>query len=314
MDAFLLAHEPILRLGSFFVVLLAMAAAEVVSPRRRREIPRLLRWANNLALVALDTAILRLGLPVLAVGAALWAESARAGLFHLLDPPRWLAIAATVVVLDLLVYAQHRLFHAVPVLWRVHRVHHADLEFDVTTGVRFHPIEILLSMLLKTAAVVALGAPPEAVVLFEIVLNAMALFTHSNVKLPERVEALLRLVVVTPDMHRVHHSVRPIETDSNFGFNLSLWDRFFGTYRPAPFGGHEGMIIGIELFREPRELWLDRMLTQPFRGAASGRGRRIERGEADERAIERADEAARVAARELVDEGPPGARPREQTP
>jgi|DewCreStandDraft_4_1066084.scaffolds.fasta_scaffold00110_97 sterol desaturase/sphingolipid hydroxylase (fatty acid hydroxylase superfamily) len=270
MDALFLSHEPLVRATAFFLVLAAMAAAELVSPRRRREIPRVLRWTNNLALVALDTAILRLVFPVLAVGFAGIAQRHGFGLFNMVEPPPWLAILASVVLLDLVVYLQHVLFHAVPGLWRLHRVHHADLEIDVTTGLRFHPLEILLSMLIKLAAVAALGAPPVAVLLFEVILNGMAMFNHANVKLPERVDRLLRLVLVTPDMHRVHHSVVPAETNSNYGFNLSWWDRLLGTYRPQPAAGHEGMTIGIELFRSLRELWLDRMLTQPFRGPASG--------------------------------------------
>jgi len=270
MAGFLLSHEPLVRGGAFLLVLAVMAAAEVASPRRRREIPRVVRWTNNLALVALDTAILRLVFPVLAVGFAAIAEARGFGLFNTLEVPAWLAVAASIVILDLVVYLQHVLFHAVPGLWRLHRVHHAALEIDVTTGLRFHPIEILLSMAIKLAAVAALGAPPLAVLLFEVILNGMAMFNHSNVKLPEPVDRVLRLVLVTPDMHRVHHSIRPEETNSNYGFNLSWWDRLLGTYRPQPAAGHEGMTIGIELFREPRELWLDRMLIQPFRGPASG--------------------------------------------
>ncbi len=270
MDEILLAHEPLVRTAAFLVVLAVMALAEVASPRRRREIPRLLRWTNNLALVVVDTAILRLVFPVLAVGAAVIARDHGFGLFNMVAVPGWLAVPATIVLLDLVIYLQHVLFHAVPGLWRLHRVHHADVEIDVTTGLRFHPIEILLSMAIKLAAVAALGAPPVAVLLFEVILNGMAMFNHSNVRLPERVDRVLRWLIVTPDMHRVHHSILPVETNSNFGFNLSLWDRLLGTYRPQPAAGHEGMTIGIELFRDRRELWLDRLLTQPFRGPASG--------------------------------------------
>ncbi|MCS6781075.1 MAG: sterol desaturase family protein [Geminicoccaceae bacterium] len=312
MDELLLKHEPLLRLATFLVVLAVMAAAEVVSPRRRREIPRVLRWTNNLALVVLDTAILRLLFPVLAVGMAFLAREHGFGLFNMLAVPGWLAILATIVILDLVVYLQHVLFHAVPGLWRLHRVHHADLEIDVTTGLRFHPIEIVLSMVLKLGTVAALGAPPAAVLLFEVILNGMAMFNHSNVKLPDPVDRVLRLVVVTPDMHRVHHSIRPVETNSNYGFNLSLWDRLFGTYRAQPALGHEGMTIGIEQFRERRELWLDRMLTQPFRGPASGHALDVERLAADEGQLDRAQEAARMAAREFVDERPRGTGAREQ--
>jgi sterol desaturase/sphingolipid hydroxylase (fatty acid hydroxylase superfamily) len=275
MGAFLLSHEPLVRAGGFLLVLAVMAVAEAASPRRRREIPRLLRWTNNLALVLLDTLIVRLAFPVLAVGVAAAAEAQGFGLFNRLAVPGWLAVVATIVLLDLVVYLQHVLFHAVPALWRLHRVHHADVEIDVTTGLRFHPLEILLSMALKLGAVAALGAPPVAVLLFEVILNGMAMFNHSNLELPERVDRVLRLLVVTPDMHRVHHSIARVETDSNYGFNLSLWDRLLGTYRPEPAAGHLAMTIGIEQFRERREAWLDRLLTQPFRDPARAPAARV---------------------------------------
>ena len=201
---------------------------------------------------------------------ALVAEAQGWGLFNALAAPWWVALVGSVIVLDLAIYLQHVLFHAVPALWRLHRVHHADLEFDVTTGLRFHPVEILLSMGIKLAVVVALGPPAVAVLIFEVVLNATAMFNHGNVRLPAYVDRVARWVVVTPDMHRVHHSVRPDETNSNFGFNLPWWDRLLGTYRAQPADGHEGMTIGIEQFRQARELWLDRMLIQPLRGPASG--------------------------------------------
>jgi sterol desaturase/sphingolipid hydroxylase (fatty acid hydroxylase superfamily) len=169
-----------------------------------------------------------------------------------------------VVVLDMAIYFQHRLFHAVPVLWRLHRMHHADLDLDVTTGARFHPLEILLSMAIKVAVVIALGAPAVAVVLFEILLNASSMFNHANLRLPLAVDGALRWLIVTPDVHRVHHSVIRAETDSNFGFSLSWWDRLFGTWRAQPEKGHDGMTIGLPVFRNPEQLRLDRMLVQPF--------------------------------------------------
>jgi sterol desaturase/sphingolipid hydroxylase (fatty acid hydroxylase superfamily) len=186
-----------------------------------------------------------------------------------LDLPSWAAVLLAVTALDLVIYLQHVMFHAVPALWRLHRMHHADLEFDVTTGLRFHPAEILLSMGLKLAAVAVLGPPPVAVLIFEVLLNATAMFNHSNIRLPLAVDRVLRLVVVTPDMHRVHHSIVPQETNSNFGFNLPWWDRLLGTYRAQPAAGHDGMVIGIEQFRTRRDLWLDRMLIQPALGPAS---------------------------------------------
>lgn len=265
-----LAQEATLRLTVFLAVLVAMALWEVAAPRRRQDIPRVIRWTNNLALVAVDTVILRLTFPILAVGLALMAEERGWGLFNALDVPLWLAVLLSILLLDLAIYLQHVLFHAVPGLWRLHRMHHADLEFDVTTGLRFHPVEIVLSMVIKLAVVAALGAPAVAVLLFEVLLNATALFNHANIRLPTAVDRVVRWVMVTPDMHRVHHSVDPAETNSNFGFNLPWWDRLLGTYRAQPKAGHEGMTIGIEQFRTTRELWLDRMLIQPLRGSAFG--------------------------------------------
>ncbi|MGF1657905.1 MAG: sterol desaturase family protein [Rubrimonas sp.] len=270
MSETILAQEPAIRLAAFLGVLAAMALWEVAAPRRRREIPRVIRWTNNLALVVLDTAILRLTFPILAVGLAVMAEERGWGLFNNVDAPAWLAILVSMLLLDLAIYLQHVMFHAVPGLWRLHRMHHADLDFDATTGLRFHPIEILISMAIKLAAVAALGPPAVAVLLFEVLLNATALFNHANIDLPRPVDRVLRLFVVTPDMHRVHHSVDPVETNSNYGFNLPWWDRLLGTYRAQPAKGHEGMDIGVEQFRTERDLWLDRMLVQPLRGPASG--------------------------------------------
>jgi sterol desaturase/sphingolipid hydroxylase (fatty acid hydroxylase superfamily) len=261
----LLAYEPLIRLGAFAAIFMAMALWELLAPRRRQAIGRLRRWPGNLGIVVLNTLLVRLAFPTAAVGVALLAESRGWGLFPVLNSPPWLAVVAAVILLDLAIYLQHVLFHAVPVLWRLHRMHHADLEFDVTTGARFHPIEILLSMGIKLGVVAALGAPAAAVLIFEVLLNATSMFNHGNVRLPARLDRALRWLVVTPDMHRVHHSVVPRETNSNFGFNLPWWDRLFGTYRAQPQAGHEGMTIGIEQFRDPRELRLDRMLLQPFR-------------------------------------------------
>ena len=231
--------------------------------------------------MVLNTVVLRLLFPAAALGMAWYAQEHGWGLFNAVQVPAALAVAATVVALDFLIYLQHVMFHAVPALWRLHRMHHADLDFDVTTGARFHPIEIALSMGIKLAAVVVLGAPPVAVVIFEVILNATAMFNHGNLRLPLAVDRVLRLVVVTPDMHRVHHSVIPAETNSNFGFSLPWWDRLLGTYRAHPAAGHEAMTIGIEQFREAGDLRLDRMLVQPFRGAPGdypiNRARRPER-------------------------------------
>jgi sterol desaturase/sphingolipid hydroxylase (fatty acid hydroxylase superfamily) len=261
----LLAHELLIRLGAFTGVLAVMALWEWLSPRRHQKIGRARRWPSNLGIVALDTVVVRIVYPAAAVGTALLAEARGWGLFQALEAPTWFAIAASVILFDLAIYLQHVLFHAVPVLWRLHRMHHADLEFDVTTGLRFHPIEILLSMGIKLGVVAAFGTPAVAVLVFEVLLNATSMFNHGNVQLSARIDGALRWIVVTPEMHRVHHSVVPRETNSNFGFNLPWWDRLFGTYRAQPAAGHEGMTIGIAQFREPSELRLDRMLIQPFR-------------------------------------------------
>lgn len=266
----ILSNEPTIRLAFFLGILTAMAFWEVVAPRRRIEIPRLIRWTNNLGVVVIDTVLVRLTYPIAAVGLALFAEQNGWGLFNIFEVPDWVAILASIVVMDFVIYLQHVLFHAVPALWRLHRMHHADLGFDVTTGLRFHPVEILLSMGIKFGVVAALGPPAVAVLVFEVILNGTAMFNHSNIRLPERFDRVLRLFVVTPDMHRVHHSVTRSETDSNYGFNLPWWDRLLGTYTAQPKDGHEGMTIGFEQFRTPRDHWLDKMLIQPLRGPASG--------------------------------------------
>src|SRR6266702_1373399 len=262
----LFAYEPLIRLGAFAGVFVVMAIWEFLTPRRPQAIGRNWRWPNNLGVVAVDVLLVRILLPITAVGLALFAEAHAFGLFNIIALPMWVAIIASVILLDLAIYLQHVLFHAVPALWRLHRMHHADLEFDVTTGLRFHPIEILLLMLIKLAVVAAIGAPAVAVMIFEVLLNATSIFNHSNVRIPGPLDRLLRWLVVTPDMHRLHHSVDVRETNSNFGFNLPWWDHCFGTYRPQPAAGHETMTIGIEQFRDPSELRLDRMLLQPFRG------------------------------------------------
>ncbi len=266
MTEFVLDNELLIRLGLFAGILVLVASWEGVAPRRRRAFSRWRRWPNNFGIVALNTVAVRLLFPTAAVGTAWFAEERGWGLFNALDAPVAVAVVASVLALDLLIYLQHVLFHAVPALWRLHRMHHADLDVDFTTGVRFHPIEIVLSMVIKLGAVAALGAPAVAVVVFEVLLNATAMFNHGNIGIPKPVDRLLRWIVVTPDMHRVHHSVLPRETNSNFGFNLPWWDRLFGTYRDQPAEGHAGMTIGIEQFRQASDMRLDRMLLQPFFG------------------------------------------------
>jgi len=257
--------EIAVRLAAFAAVFAVMAAWELLAPRRELSVGRKPRWPGNLGIVIVDALAVRLLIPTAAAGTALIAAERGWGLLNMLATPGWLAAILGFLLLDLLIYAQHVVFHHVPVLWRLHRMHHADLDIDVTTGGRFHPIEILLSMLIKIAAVLAFGIPAVAVVIFEVVLNATSMFNHSNVAMPERLDRVVRWLVVTPDMHRAHHSIERRETDSNFGFNLPWWDRLFGTYRSAPEAGHVAMTLGIPIFHDRRELRLDRLLTQPFR-------------------------------------------------
>lgn len=264
MNDFILAHEVALRFAAFAGVLALLLALETLAPRRGGERLRRMRWSANLPMVAAGALLVRLLLPLGAVGAALWAQRQGVGLFNRLPLP--LAGLWSFLALDALIYWQHRLFHRFPLLWRIHRMHHSDIEFDATTALRFHPLEILVSMLIKMAAVLALGAPPLAVIVFEIALNAAAMFNHANLALPLPLDRILRRLVVTPDMHRVHHSVERREYDSNFGFNLSWWDRLFGSYTAQPAAGHHAMRIGLPEFREMREQGLLALLMQPIKG------------------------------------------------
>lgn len=256
--------EHIIRLSFFFGILATVAVWEVVAPRRVLTDNKGRRWFTNLSLVAIDTAIVRFFLPALPVGVALMAREHGWGVLNLLDLLPWLNGALAVIALDFVIYLQHVMFHYVPVFWRFHRMHHTDLDIDVTTGNRFHPIEILISMGIKLAAVALLGAPAMAVVAFEVTLNATSMFNHGNIRLPIALDSWLRLIVVTPDMHRIHHSTIPRETNSNFGFNLPWWDRLGGTYRSQPEQGHTGMTIGLKEFRNPAKLNLGHLLIQPF--------------------------------------------------
>jgi len=257
--------EGAIRLAAFVAVFAAVALWEALAPRRKRSFERRARWPHNLGLLLVDVALVRVFAPGAAIAVAMTAAGSGWGLLNALALPGWSAIAAGIALLDLAIYFQHVMFHAVPALWRLHRVHHADLDFDVTTGARFHPIEILISTAVKCAAIAALGAPVISVFVFEILLNATAMFNHANASLPQRLERWLRWLVVTPDMHRVHHSVRYEESSSNFGFNLPWWDRLFGTYRAQPRLGHAVMTIGVDAFRSSQDLRLDRLLVQPLR-------------------------------------------------
>jgi sterol desaturase/sphingolipid hydroxylase (fatty acid hydroxylase superfamily) len=264
MGHFLLDHEPAIRFGFFFGIFVLMALWESIAPRRPLTISKKTRWFSNLGLILIDTLALRLLLPLTAVGVALFVEKRGWGILNYLSLPTWMAVIIGVLTLDFVIYIQHAVFHFIPTLWRLHRVHHTDLDFDVTTGIRFHPVEIILSMGIKMGAVIFLGASAVAVILFEILLNATSMFNHGNVRLPLAIDRVLRLFVVTPEMHRVHHSVLIKEFNSNFGFNLPWWDRLLGTYRAQPAAGHEGMTIGLAPYRDSKRLTLSHLLILPF--------------------------------------------------
>lgn len=257
--------EPAVGLGAFLGVFVVMAAWEVLAPRRQRLLSRWVHWSNNLGLVAIDTLVVRLLFPVAAVGFATLAAEHGWGLLNALQVSYWPALVISLLALDLAIYFQHMMFHAVPLLWRLHRVHHADPDYDVTTGARFHPVEIVLSMSIKLAVIVVLGPPALAVLAFEVVLNACAMFNHGNVKLPQGLDAALRRVIVTPDMHRIHHSMVMAEANSNYGFNLAWWDRLFGTYRAECALPQESMAIGVEgIIGDARAVTITGMLAMPF--------------------------------------------------
>ena len=261
----LVSNEGAWRLSIFLVLFVAMITWEVLLPRRKSIKILDSRRINNLGIMFIYTLLIRFTIPLLPVAAALYATEQSWGLFNLIGLPIVLAVPLAVVLLDLLIYFQHRIFHAVPQFWKLHRMHHTDLEFDVTTGIRFHPIEIILSLLLKIVFVFLLGAPALAVLIFEIILSSASVFNHSNIKIPKKIDKLLRLVLVTPDMHRVHHSIYRQETDSNFGFSVPWWDKIFGTYTAQPKDGHLEMDIGIETFRSEKDSRIDQLLVQPFK-------------------------------------------------
>jgi sterol desaturase/sphingolipid hydroxylase (fatty acid hydroxylase superfamily) len=271
LDQFVLANEPAIRVAFFLLVFAVIGVWEVVAPRRALTASKAMRWTSNLGIVVLNTLLLRLVFPLAAAGMAAFAAANGWGLLNHFQVPVWLAVPIAVITMDFVIWLQHVMVHAVPALWRLHRVHHADLDYDVTTGSRFHPIEIGLSMLIKFATITLLGPPVLAVVIFEVLLNATAMFNHGNIRLPRSLDRVLRWFVVTPDMHRVHHSIEDDESNSNFGFNLPWWDRLFGTYTAQPRAGHDAMTIGIRDHRDPKEVArLDGMLLLPFRGEIQG--------------------------------------------
>jgi len=264
--SWILNHEPAVRLGAFLGIFAVMALWELAGPRRRLTTAKGVRWFSNLGITVVDTVVVRLLFPAAAVGMAVLAAERGWGVFNQVSAPAVLTMVASVLLLDLAIYLQHVMFHAVPMLWRLHMVHHADVDFDVTTGLRFHPVEIVLSMLIKLGVVLFLGPPVVAVLIFEVLLNATAMFNHGNVQIALSLDRVLRWFVVTPDMHRVHHSVIRQETNSNFGFNLPWWDRLLGTYRAQPAAGQEAMTIGLEEYQEQRRQSLGWMLVLPFAG------------------------------------------------
>ncbi len=267
---FVMTNEKNIRMGFFFGMLIVMALWEIAAPRRALTVSKTVRWINNLGLVFFNSFLLRVIFPAAAVGVASFANSNGWGLLNYYDVPFIVALIVSIIAMDFVIYLQHVLVHAIPVLWRLHRVHHADPDYDVTTGARFHPIEILFSMLIKFATIVVLGPPVVAVVIFEIMLNATAMFNHANVRLPLGLDKVLRLFIVTPDMHRVHHSIEDDEANSNFGFSLPWWDRLFGTYRDQPRAGHHDMTIGIHHFHDAKQVsWLPGIMTLPFKGKIS---------------------------------------------
>lgn len=265
-----LPHEPLIRITFFFGVLALMLIVQRLRPARGDGRWSRRQWAN-IALVVVDTLILRLAFPVLAVAFSVAIHQDGGGVFGTLAWPGWLEITIAVLLFDVAIYWQHRLLHMVPVLWRMHRVHHADTGFDVTTGVRFHPLEMVLSMAIKLGLIALLGPHPVAVLIFEVLLSAGALFTHADFRFSERVDHALRRVVVTPSMHRIHHSSWRPETDSNYGFHLSVWDRLFGSYTTAPREDECSMRIGLEQFRDRGDQGLVALLINPFRKAPDGR-------------------------------------------
>ncbi|PCJ59348.1 MAG: hypothetical protein COA65_06185 [Rhodospirillaceae bacterium] len=263
MDAW--PMEAWIRLGAFFAIFAVMALWEVAAPRRVLTQSKTKRWTANLGMLLVDALAVRLTLGAAAYAMAIHAEAAGWGLLNVLDWPRWIEIAAAIVFLDFAIYLQHVLSHALPVFWRLHQVHHSDMDFDTTTAIRFHPVEILVSLVFKVGLVAAIGADPLAVLLFEAILNGTALFNHGNVRLPAKLEHGLRFLVVTPEMHRIHHSTDSAETNRNFGFALSIWDRLCGTYQQAPARGHLGVEIGLNAYRNFARLGLGNLLLLPFR-------------------------------------------------
>ena len=276
ISEFIVSHEATIRMTFFVGIFVIVALIELAVPRRPLTTSKAGRWFANIGIVIINTVVLRLLVPAGAVGLSVWVGRQGWGVFNYLGWPIWIEVILSVILLDFVIYLQHLMFHAVPLLWRFHMMHHADLDYDLTTGTRFHPIEIIISLGIKATAISVLGAPAVGVIIFEILLNGTAMFNHGNFYIPLGIDRILRLMVVTPDMHRVHHSVFPSETNSNFGFNLPWWDRLMGTYRAQPTKGHDGMTIGLNQFRDAARLTLPRIIALPFigKGGSYALGRR----------------------------------------
>ena len=266
ISEFIVLHEATIRMAFFVGIFGIVALLELAVSRRPLTISKAGRWFTNIGIVIINTVVLRVLVPAGALGISVWIGRQGWGAFNYMNWPIWIEVILSVILLDFVIYLQHLMFHAVPLLWRLHMMHHADLDYDLTTGTRFHPIEIIISMGIKASAISVLGASPVAVIIFEVLLNGTAMFNHGNLYIPLGIDRILRLMVVTPDMHRVHHSVFPSETNSNFGFNLPWWDRLMGTYRAQPTKGHDGMTIGLNQFRDPARLTLPRIIALPFIG------------------------------------------------
>ena len=266
MSEWFLNNESDIRLGSFITAFVIMAAWEFLSPSRALIINKLTRWFNHGALIITSSMTIKWLSPFALTGLALTANEHQIGLFSVIEAPLWLAILLSLILMDGLIYWQHRLMHVVPLLWRLHRLHHSDIDYDVTTAIRFHPIEMLLSFFIKAAAIIVLGAPAIAVILFEVMLSSLALFNHANINLPKSIEKIVRLLIVTPDVHRIHHSVIREETNSNYGFNLIIWDKFFGSYTAHAKEGDKNILLGLNEFKDHREVTqLHHLLLQPFK-------------------------------------------------
>lgn len=270
MTDWVLNNAMLLRLTAFLTILIALAIIETYRPKRQLTLPRLMRWKHNIAVAVFNNIILKITMPLFAIDAALYSQTHQIGVLPTLFELNTLStnlivIFFAIIILDIIIYFQHRLFHKVPLLWRLHSMHHSDLDFDVTTAIRFHPIEIMFSLCIKIAAILLFGVPVLAVIIFEVLLNISAMFNHSNIALPKKLDTLLRYLIVTPDMHRIHHSIDPTETNHNYGFFLSWWDWLFNSYQATPKVDHQSMTIGLPYFREQTEYKIQRMLTQPFR-------------------------------------------------